>query len=126
DRAAPRRGGVAVKGDRVLAVGSADQLHPLAGPDTRVVELGSATLMPGFHDAHVHLTWFGRELEQLDLARSATLDDALALVRERAAGAAADDWIFGAGFALHRWGLATIGAREADALEAAAGGRPVR
>lgn len=126
DREAPRRGGVAVRGDQVLAVGSADELHPLAGPHTRVVELGGATLLPGFHDAHVHLTRFGQELEQLDLARSATLDDALALVRERAGETEPGGWIHGAGFGLHRWGLASIGRREADALEAAAGGRPVR
>lgn len=125
DPAAPRQGGVAVRAGRVLAVGSAAELHPLAGPSTRVVHLGGWTLMPGFHDAHLHLTAHGRALEQLDLATSATLEDALARVAERAARLAADEWLQGSGFSLHRWGLRSVGPSEADALERAAGGRPV-
>src|SRR5690606_41395317 len=70
-----------------------DALPILAGPSTRVVHLGGWTLMPGFHDAHLHLTAHGRALEQLDLATSATLEDALARVAERAARLAADEWL---------------------------------
>lgn len=125
DRARPRAGGVAVKGGTILAVGTAAQLHEFAGPGTRVVNLGSRTLAPGLHDAHVHLTGTGEELDHVQMYSAATLDEALARVRERAAQLGPDEWIRGAGFALHRWGLTTVGRREADALEAAAGGRPV-
>ncbi len=125
DRHRPRAGAVAVKGDKVLAVGSAAELHPLAGPGTRVVQLGGRTLMPGLHDAHVHLTGTGEELDHVDLSRAASLDEALALVRDRAEQLAPHEWVRGAGFALHRFGLSTVGRNEAEALDAAAGGRPV-
>ena len=125
DRDAPRAGAVAVRGTKVLAVGSKDDLHALAGPSTRVVHLEGRTLMPGFHDAHVHLTGTGEELDHVNLFDAATLDEALTRVRERAAQLAPDEWVRGAGFALHRWGLTTIGPREAAALDEAAGGRPV-
>lgn len=125
DRQRPRAGAVAVRGAQVLAVGSAQELHSLAGPDTRVVNLGSRTLMPGLHDAHVHLTGTGEELEHVHLFGAATLEEALELIRQRAATLRSGDWIRGAGFALHRWGLSTVGRAEADALEEAAGGRPV-
>jgi len=125
DRDRPRAGAVAVKGGKVLAVGSAQELHALAGPGTRVVNLEGFTLMPGFHDAHVHLTRTGEELEHVHLFHTVTLGEALELIRERAATLDEGAWIRGAGFALHRWGLATVGRAEATALQEAAGGRPV-
>lgn len=125
DHTRPRAGAVAVRGGKVLAVGSAAELHGYAGPGTRVVQLEGRTLMPGFHDAHVHLTGTGEELDHINLFDAATLDEALARVRQRAAELGPRDWVRGAGFALHRWGLTRITRAEADALDAAAGGRPV-
>lgn len=122
----PRAAAVAVRGGKVLAVGDAAELHPLTGPDTNVVHVGGGCLLPGFHDAHVHLVSLGMELRQVDLTNAATLDDALAAVREGAQAARPGAWVHGAGFALQRWGLATLGRTEADALERAAGGLPVR
>ena len=76
DRARPRAGGVAVKGEKILAVGDAAELHEFAGPGTRVVNLGSRTLAPGLHDAHVHLTGTGEELDHVQLYSAATLEEA--------------------------------------------------
>jgi len=126
DLGRPRASAVAVRGGKVLAVGDATELHALTGPDTSVVHLDGACLLPGFHDAHVHLVSLGMELQQVDLANAATLEDALEAVRERARTLPPDGWVHGAGFALQRWGLATLGRVEADALDQAAGGRPVR
>ncbi len=57
--AAPIRNGViVVENDRITAVGAAESVRVPAG--ARVVDLGDATLLPGFIDAHVHLT--GRDL----------------------------------------------------------------
>lgn len=123
DEAAPRAEGVAVRAGRIVAVGSAGDLHPLAGPYTRVVELGGRCLLPGFHDAHVHYTRHGLELSRLDLSGTRTLDEACAALREWSSRLGPDEWVRGSGFALNTWGLATIGRAEADALEAAVGGR---
>lgn len=47
---------VAISGGRILAVGSRDAVLQLRGKTTRIVDLGTATLLPGFIDAHGHLT----------------------------------------------------------------------
>ncbi|HET8986017.1 MAG TPA: amidohydrolase family protein, partial [Trueperaceae bacterium] len=124
DPLAPRAEGVAVAGDRILAVGTATDLHGLAGPHTRVIELGGRCLMPGFHDSHVHYTRHGLELTRLDLSGTRSLEEACRLLSDWSAGLPEGEWVRGSGFALNTWGLPTIGRAEADALEAAVGGRP--
>jgi len=48
-----RPGVVLIRGERIEAVGGADLALP---PDTRVVDLGAATILPGLVDLHTHLT----------------------------------------------------------------------
>ncbi|MCR9096551.1 MAG: amidohydrolase [bacterium] len=47
---------VAIKGENIAGVGSREDVAPLVGPDTRIVELGERALVPGFIDAHGHFT----------------------------------------------------------------------
>jgi len=124
DPARPRAEGVAVRGGKIIALGSPGELHELAGPQTDVFELGGACLLPGFHDAHVHLTQHGLELSRLDLAPARAFDDTLRLLRQQAASLGEGDLLRATGMALNTWGLRTIGRAEAAALEEAVGGRP--
>lgn len=46
---------LAIRGDRIVAVGDASAIGALAGPVTRRIELGGRTVVPGFNDAHLHV-----------------------------------------------------------------------
>jgi predicted amidohydrolase YtcJ len=46
---------VAVKGNRILAVGSNQKVRALAGSETRLLDLKQRTVIPGLNDAHVHV-----------------------------------------------------------------------
>ncbi len=63
----PRAEAVALAGGRILAVGTAAEVAALAGPDTRVIEAGGRTLLPGFVESHLHLVLGGNELTQLQI-----------------------------------------------------------
>jgi predicted amidohydrolase YtcJ len=63
----PAASAIAVRGERVLAVGTDDQVSSLAGPETRVVELRGRLVVPGFNDAHVHFLDGGFGLLSVDL-----------------------------------------------------------
>ena len=67
DRDRPRAQALALAGERVLAVGSVDQLAALAGPDTQVIDASGATVLPGFVESHLHLFMGGSELAHLQL-----------------------------------------------------------
>ena len=51
---APRAQALAVRGDRILAVGAAAEVRGHAGPKTRMIDLAGRALLPGFIDPHVH------------------------------------------------------------------------
>src|SRR5688572_19111695 len=59
DPAAPRAEAVAIAGDRLLAVGSNDDVLNLATVQTRKIDLGGKTVVPGFIDAHTHVAYSG-------------------------------------------------------------------
>ncbi|HEV7508202.1 MAG TPA: amidohydrolase [Thermoanaerobaculia bacterium] len=46
---------VAVRGKRIVAVGSNQGIRALAGPETKLLDLGQRTVIPGLNDAHVHV-----------------------------------------------------------------------
>jgi predicted amidohydrolase YtcJ len=66
DPVQPRATAVAVAGGRIVAVGGAE-VAALAGPQTRVVDCGGRTLLPGFVESHLHLVLGGAELAQLQI-----------------------------------------------------------
>ncbi|MCW3098895.1 MAG: putative metal-dependent hydrolase with the TIM-barrel fold [Chthonomonadaceae bacterium] len=88
DEASPRAEAIAVGRDgRILAVGSESEVGSLANRDTRTIDLRGRTLMPGFFDCHLHLTWLGINLGHVDLSSPpvADVEDIVRLLRARLA-----------------------------------------
>src|SRR2546430_17400076 len=54
DSARPWAEALAVRHDRIVAVGNTDSVRRLAGPRTRTLDLGGRTVIPGLNDAHAH------------------------------------------------------------------------
>lgn len=112
---------VAVRGGRIVFVGTAREAQAFAGPRTRVVELGGRMVLPGFHDAHVHPVSGGVELAQCDLNDLPTGEAVIAKVRACASAAGRDEWVTGGGWALP---VFVGGLARKEALDDATGGRP--
>lgn len=90
---------------------------------SRTIDLKGAPVLPGFHDAHNHLSLTGARLASLDLKHGAvpTSDALYAAVARRAAELPADAWVRGSGYDQNF----LDGHPTAERLDAAAGGRPV-
>jgi predicted amidohydrolase YtcJ len=120
DRGRPRARSVAITGGRIAA------LDPEPGSlrAAHVADLGGATLLPGFHDAHNHMTWFGLALGEADLRPEAagTLEELYAAVARQAAATAGGDWVVGAGYDQNKLGGVHP---DRDGLDRAAPGRRV-
>ena len=66
DQARPKAQAVAIKGDRILAVGDTDEVLKHKGEGTRVINLGDRALLPGFIDTHGH---FSMQISLLNMAQ---------------------------------------------------------
>ena len=73
--ASPRAEALALRGDRVLAVGARDEIMKLKGPETKIVDLDGHFVMPGFNDAHMHLASAGLEKINVNLVGVKTVDE---------------------------------------------------
>ncbi|MFI6297309.1 amidohydrolase [Nonomuraea sp. NPDC050790] len=50
---------LAVRGRLIARAGSAREVAPLIGPDTRVIALSGRSVLPGINDSHLHGVWLG-------------------------------------------------------------------
>jgi predicted amidohydrolase YtcJ len=114
DPAEPLTDAVAWSAGRIVAVGPRERVLALRGAATRVIDVPWATALPGFHDAHLHLTQHGLELDQVPLQDAATMAEGLERVAAAAAREPEGSWILGAGFALQRWGVTGLDRRDLD------------
>jgi predicted amidohydrolase YtcJ len=89
---------VAVRGGRIVAVGSDDEIRDLAGSQAETVPLGGRPLLPGFQDAHVHPAFAGITMQRCDLDHAEDLDSALARIRAYAEAQPDREWIDGSGW----------------------------
>ncbi|MEU1163066.1 amidohydrolase [Streptomyces sp. NPDC005921] len=112
-----------VERGQVAWVGSEGAADAFADGVDEVVDLDGALVTPAFTDAHVHTTSTGLALTGLDLSGAGSLDAALALVRDFAAGRPADRVLLGHGWDASRWAEGRPPSRAE--LDAVTGGRPL-
>jgi hypothetical protein len=90
---------IAVRGGRILQVGSDRSIQALVGPATRVIDLHGRAVTPGLIDAHAHvMNGALAALFEVQLSDSQRLQDVLDRVAERAKTARAGEWILGGGW----------------------------
>ena len=95
DEREPRAQAIAIARDRILAVGSDDDVLHLASGATRKLDLGGRTVVPGFIDAHTHPVYAGLfHLRQVDCDLR-SIGAIQAAIRDRAEATNAGDWVLG-------------------------------
>ncbi|MDW8060079.1 MAG: amidohydrolase [Thermomicrobium sp.] len=96
----PRASALSVWRGRILSVGDETMALGDAGPGTRILDLGGATVLPGFDDAHCHPLGFGLSLEWVDVSPDVapTLDRLLARLSETARSSPPDRWLLARGY----------------------------
>ena len=94
---------MAVRGDRIVAIGGENDVLKYKGPDTKIVDLNGQFVMPGFNDAHMHLTEAGFKKLTVDLTGVRSLDEFRDRISKRAETAAPTEWITGSGWDETLW-----------------------
>jgi predicted amidohydrolase YtcJ len=94
---------VASRAGRIIFVGSTADALRRRGASTRVFDAQGAAVLPGLHDAHVHLSNLGASLARVDLVGVATEEEAIRRIEARAKTTPAGEWIVGYGWDEGAW-----------------------
>jgi hypothetical protein len=103
DPVRPRVEGMAVRGSRLLAVGSTAEVEAFQCPGTTRIDLDGQAVIPGLIDAHAHLLSLGRALRRVDLVGTTSYEEVLERVAARIATARPGEWILGRGWDQNDW-----------------------
>lgn len=94
DSARPDASAMAIRGDRIVAVGTDSAIRALATASTAVEDLEGRRVLPGFHDAHWHLP----TRRSADLVGAKDPDEIVTRLQTFATTLPADAWITGRGW----------------------------
>ena len=89
---------VAISGEKILAVGVDEDVRPLVGSSTTVIDMRGRMLVPGFQDAHVHAAGGGLDRLRCDLTEVRGRAKYLQQIAEYARAHPSEEWITGAGW----------------------------
>jgi hypothetical protein len=112
DRDHPEAEAVAVVGDRIVAVGSNQEVDAWRGSKTSVQDGAGKRLLPGFNDAHVHFTSGGQQLDNVQLNDATSPQEFARRIAERARKTSKDEWILGGDWDETKWTPAQLPTKE--------------
>jgi len=95
DQQAPTAEAVAVLGNRIVAVGSDNDIRKLAGRNTRIIDAKKQLVLPGFNDSHVHFMSGGFQLSIVDLRDANSPEEFSQRIKQFAEKVNAGRWITG-------------------------------
>lgn len=113
---------MAVRGGRIVAIGSNGDIRKLKGDHTQVIDLGGHFVMPGFNDAHLHLAYGGRQELEVELIGVKSLAEMQQRIAEHGKTVAPQDWIVGGGWDQTLWPGQKLPTRQD--IDAVTGDRP--
>ncbi|MDP9098759.1 MAG: amidohydrolase [Verrucomicrobiota bacterium] len=99
----PRAEAIAVKGDRIVFVGSNAEARKYQTPGARTIDLAGKTVVPGLTDSHCHIFGIGEREVTLNLEGTTALEDFLAKVKERVTKTERGKWVTGRGWIETFW-----------------------
>ncbi len=94
---------VAIRGDRIAAVGSTDEMMEFVGADTELIDLDGKLAIPGLIEGHGHFMGLGSAKLNLDLSTTQNWEEIIAMVEEAVAEAEPGEWITGRGWHQEKW-----------------------
>ncbi len=103
DEKLPEAQAVAIRGDRIAAVGSNADIQRYIGPGTRVIDLAGQLAIPGLVESHGHFMGFGQSKMTLDLMDVKDWNEIISMVAAAAKQAKPGEWIVGRGWHQEKW-----------------------
>jgi predicted amidohydrolase YtcJ len=107
----PEAHAVACIGNRIVAVGSTEEIRSWLGKHTRVIDIAGKRVLPGFNDAHVHFFSGGANLSSVQLRSAKSAREFAERIRAFAARIPKGRWITGGDWDHEGWSPADLPTR---------------
>ena len=114
DDVRPLARALAVNGDKIIAVGSNEEVRAIASPDTAVIDLRGRLVLPGFQDSHLHFP--GRSVNEVDLHGVENLKNFQQRLSDFAKAHPSLPWIIGHGWGYSAFPDQTVNKKYIDAV----------
>ena len=101
--AMPEASALAIRGDRIVRVGSDKEVSVFIGPQTHVLDLNGKFVYPGFIDSHAHIRNLGSLHLQMDFIGTPDKAAVLKMVRDGVAKIQKGEWVLGRGWDQNDW-----------------------
>jgi hypothetical protein len=112
DSVRPTAQAIAIKGDRILALGTTEEMDRYQGPATKRIDLGGKLVIPGLIEGHGHFLGLGQSRMILNLAKAESWDNIIEMVSASTRDVADGAWISGRGWHQEKWSKAPVPAVE--------------
>ncbi|HZG79797.1 MAG TPA: amidohydrolase, partial [Brevibacillus sp.] len=99
----PEPASIAIKENRIVAIGSEEEIKPYIGENTKIYPCHDHFIMPGFHDFHLHLMDGAIAMNSVNLFAARSEQEALELIRAFAESRPDDSWIIGSSWDAGYW-----------------------
>ncbi len=103
DDKVPEAQAIAIRGDRIAAIGSNTEIQRYIGPGTKVIDLAGQLAIPGLIESHGHFMGFGQSKMTLDLMDVKDWNEIVSMVAVAAKQAKPGEWILGRGWHQEKW-----------------------
>ncbi len=103
DESLPEAQGLAVRGDRIVALGSTSDIEAYVGPDTQRIDLQGHLAIPGFIEGHGHFMGIGQAKLNLELMPTQSWEEIVQMVADAVTQAEPGQWIVGRGWHQEKW-----------------------
>ena len=110
DAKRPRAEAVAVRGSRIVAVGSNADVRAFVGEGTRGLDLRGRTVVPGFDDSHAHFLGIGFARLDVDIVGTRSYAEVVERVAAAVKGRRPGEWVRGRGWHEGKWETPAPGA----------------
>jgi len=108
----PRAEALAIKGNRISAVGSNTDIREMVGPRTKVIDAGGKLVLPGFNDSHVHFLDGGMGLSSVDLRDAKSPEEFTRRIGNFAKTLPKGRWILNGNWDHENWSPAILPTRQ--------------
>src|SRR5581483_361196 len=112
EAAQPEAEALAIIGERIVAVGRADEIDRWRGDATREIDAAGRRVVPGFNDAHVHFVDGGVQLDNVDLKDAATEHEFVRRIAGQVTQTPAGEWVLGGNWDDQNWTPARLPTKE--------------